>query len=473
MPPAIITTPGGAMDDTIRYNNAKTWQIGFFSLNNAATNLHFTLFSLYFLVYCTEVWKLNPVLVGTIMMVSRLFDAFTDPMIGYIIDKTDTRFGRFRPYMVLGSLIINISLVAMFWGIRFESQVYTLLWLSLWYFIWVIGYTFQTIITKAGQVVLSNNPAQRPLFVGFDGVFTTLVFIIISAGTNPILLNFGGTENPTGWRVVTAILILLNVTLTILAVIGLRAKDRKEFFIENTETRRVGLRAFLAVIKGNRALQMLVAAASTNKLASVTQNAALVYFFMYVMNDLSLQSTVLPIVGLCGVVGAVTAMVIAVRTSNRTAFVFGTWTSIISLAALVIFRPFSPELLPVAIVMFGIMAFFGGIANNIILVMIPDTADYETWSTGRFIPGMISTTFSFTDKAVSALGGLLVGLALGGYKSGMAMTPRLYWGILFAFLGVPLLGHIASAVAMKWYPITRAFYESMIKEISTREKRAV
>lgn len=456
------------MEGPVRYNNAKTWQIGFFSLNNAATNVHFILFSLYFMVYCTEVWKLNPVLVGTLMMVSRLFDALTDPLIGYFIDKTDTRFGRFRPYMILGSLIINVSLLAMFWGVKFDSRTGALLWLSIWYMIWVIGYTFQTIITKAGQVVLSNNPSQRPLFVGFDGVYTTIVFIMISSGINPILSRFGGASDPSGWRVITAFIIGLNTLLTVMAVIGLKAKDRRAYFIENTETKRVGLKDFWTVIKGNRALQMLIVAASTNKLANVTQSASLVYFFMYVMNDLSLQSRIMPVVGLCGVAGAIAAMVIAVRTSNRSSFVFGTWASIISLGTIMAVRPFSQELIPLAVVFFGIMAFFNGIANNIILVMIPDTIDYETWSTGKFIPGMISTAFSFTDKAVSALGGLLVGVALSGYKSGMTLTTSLYWSILFAFLGVPLLGHIASAVSMKWYPLNRKFYVNMIREIEER-----
>ncbi len=460
------------MTDTTMYNNAKTWQIGFFSLNNAATNLHFNLFSLYFLVYCTEVWKLNPVIVGTIMMISRLLDAFTDPAIGYFIDKTETRFGKFRPYMVMGSLIINISLVAMFWGVKFDSAVSIYAWLALWYFIWVIGYTFQTIITKAGQVVLSNNPSQRPIFVGFDGFFTTAGYILISAGINPVLLHFGGTENPVGWRWVTSTVILLNIILTVLAVIGLSKKDRKEYFIENKETRRVGITDFIPVIKRNRALQMLIISASTNKLANVTLNASMVYFFMYVMQNLKLQSTILPVIGLCGVAGAFLAMGIAMKTSNRAAFVFGTWMSIVSIAVIIAFRPFSPEVIPLAIVLFGIMAFFNGIANNIILVMIPDTADYETWSGGKFIPGMISTSFSFVDKAVSALGGLLVGIALSGYTSGMEVTPKLYWSILFVFLGVPLLGHIVSAIAMKWYPITRDFYNNMIREINERQKAA-
>ncbi|MBN1533308.1 MAG: MFS transporter [Spirochaetes bacterium] len=457
------------MSDNSMYNNAKTWQIGFFSLNNAATNLHFNLFSLYFLVYCTEFWKLNPVLVGTIMMLSRLLDAFTDPAIGYFIDKTETRFGKFRPYMVLGSLIINISLVAMFWGVKFDSRIAVLAWLTIWYFIWVVGYTFQTIITKAGQVVLSNNPSQRPIFVGFDGFFSMAVFILISAGINPVLLHFGGTEDPAGWRFVAFTVILLNTVFTVLAVIGLSKKDRKEYFIENRETKRVRIMDFIPVIKKNRALQMLIVSASTNKLANVTLNASIVYFFMYVMQNLRLQSTIMPIIGLCGVAGAFLAMGIAMKTSNRTSFVFGTWMSIVSIAVILVFRPFSPGLVPIAIVLFGFMSFFNGIANNIILVMIPDTADYETWSNGKFIPGMISTTFSFVDKAVSALGGLLVGIALSGYTSGMEVTPRLYWSILFVFLGVPLLGHIASAIAMKWYPITREFYNKMIREINERK----
>ncbi len=400
------------------------------------------------------------------MTLSRLLDAVTDPIIGLIIDKTETRWGKFRPFMVIGALILNISLVAMFWTIDFDSRTKTLIWLCFWYFTWVIGYTLQTAITKAGQVVLSNNPKQRPLFTGFDGVFSTLTFILISGGATPVLLYFGGLDQPLGWRYITLLVVLLNAFCTTMAVIGLKSKDRKEYYITSKTAKKPGTRDYISIIAGNRALQMLIAAASTNKLANVTMNASMVFFFMYILNRLDLQSVIMPIVGLCGVAGAIAAMTIAVRRGNKTAFVSGTWSSILILAVILIFRPFSPNLITLAVVLFGIMAFCNGIANNIILVMIPDTADYETWLSGRFIPGMISTTFSFIDKAISALGGLFVGIALKGYKSGMEPTPGLYWSILFVFLGIPLLGHLISALAMKWYPVDKEFYAKMIQEIN-------
>ena len=452
----------------VQYHDAKKWQIGLFSLNNSATNFHFNLFSLYFLVYCTEVGKLNPVLVGTIMTISRLFDAVTDPLIGLAIDRTETRFGKFRPFMLIGSVILNVSLVAMFWGVDFDSSVKTLIWLCFWYFIWVIGYTFQTAITKAGQVVLSNNPKQRPLFTGFDGVFTTITFILISSTVTPILVYFGGLDQPVGWRLVTLLVVVFNLFCTTLAILGLRAKDQKQYYSRPVDEKAPGLADYLAIIKGNKALQMLIAAASTNKLANVTMNASVVYFFMYIYQRLDLQSVVMPIVGLCGVAGAIAAAAIAVKRGNKAAFVSGTWSSILILGIILLFRPFSPDLLVLSVVMFGVMAFCGGIANNIILVMIPDSADYETWHSGRFVPGMISTTFSFVDKAISALGGLFVGIALSGYKSGMTLTPGLYWSILFVFLGIPLLGHIVSALAMVWYPIDKQFYENMTADINQR-----
>jgi len=103
--------------------------------------------------------------------------------------------------------------------------------------------------------------------------------------------------------------------------------------------------------------------------------------------------------------------------------------------------------------------------------MIADATDYEHWKTGRFAPGMIGTAFSFVDKMISSISGLLVGGVLGiaNYSAGMEVTPTLYWAIIGLYFGVALLGHIASVIAMRKYPIDRAFYNQMIVEMNEKK----
>lgn len=104
-----------------QYNNAKLWQIGFFSLNNCATNIAMFLMMQY--SYFTQnVLGLAAAIVGLIATGTRIFDAVTDPLVGFLVDRTNGRFGKFRPYMLVGNIIIWCSLIVIFntpsgWGI--------------------------------------------------------------------------------------------------------------------------------------------------------------------------------------------------------------------------------------------------------------------------------------------------------------------------------------------------------------------
>ncbi len=96
-----------------QYNNAKLWQIGFFSLNNCATNIAMFLMMQY--SYFTQnVLGLAAAIVGLIATGTRIFDAVTDPLVGFLVDRTNGRFGKFRPYMLVGNIIIWCSLIVIF-----------------------------------------------------------------------------------------------------------------------------------------------------------------------------------------------------------------------------------------------------------------------------------------------------------------------------------------------------------------------
>ena len=97
------------LDKNIKYNNAKTWQIGFYALNNTATNVIMLLMT-YVSYYATGVVGLAVVLVSSLLTSMRMFDAITDPIIGFVIDKTNTKFGKFRPMIIIGYTIMAVSI---------------------------------------------------------------------------------------------------------------------------------------------------------------------------------------------------------------------------------------------------------------------------------------------------------------------------------------------------------------------------
>ncbi|MBI9015215.1 MAG: MFS transporter [Clostridiales bacterium] len=458
----------------IEYNNAKPWQLVAFAFNNSSTNAQYFMFLLFFMFFCTENLGLNPVVVGLMTTLARVFDGFTDPIIGLLIDKTNTKFGKFRPFIAIGTVIMSISLVSLFWGAQFDSMTARYVWVGVWNVIWVIGYTCSTACTKGAQAILTNNPKQRPLLGGVDAVLTNFLVLLVFSFGFVILNKFGGVVALDSFRKMAMLLVGISVTCATIAIAGIWEKDNEKNYTTDKNAKKVKITDYFSIIKGNKALQMLIVAASTNKIAQTTTSAAVAYFFMIVVGNTDLQAVVTAPAQMVGLAGVAISIFLAVRISKKTSFVIGSWASIAALATAIILRPFSEAtLLPFILIMSGIKL-TEVVANSNVIPMIADATDYEHWKTGRFAPGMIGTAFSFVDKMISSISGLLVGgvLGLANYTAGMEVTPTLYWAIIGLYFGIALLGHVASVLAMRKYPIDREFYNQMVVDMNEKKNAA-
>ena len=161
------------MSETNGLNRAKFYQLALFPMNNGATNVYFVLILSYIANFGNAVLGLAMLFASFMVTGMRVFDAITDPIIGALMDKTNTRFGKFRPFMVIGNGIMAISVLLLYVVTPLVPE--TMMWLRYTLFItlyavWVIGYTFQTSVTRSAQAVLTNDPKQRPLFTVFNTI---------------------------------------------------------------------------------------------------------------------------------------------------------------------------------------------------------------------------------------------------------------------------------------------------------------
>ena len=149
------------MENNNGVNRAKFYQLALFPMNNGATNVYFVLILSYIANFGNAVLGLAMLFASFMVTGMRVFDAITDPIIGALMDKTNTKFGKFRPFMVIGNGIMAISVLLLY---VFTPMVPdTMMWLRytlfiLLYAVWVIGYTFQTSVTRSAQAVLTNDP---------------------------------------------------------------------------------------------------------------------------------------------------------------------------------------------------------------------------------------------------------------------------------------------------------------------------
>ena len=452
-------------------NRSKLWQIGFFALNNTATNLY--AFAMSFVTYyATGIAGLLVVVISTLLTATRIFDGITDPIIGYVIDKTESKFGKFRPFMILGNIILAITMLLMFNVTHVLSPEWRLPFFIAINAIYIIGYTFQTACTKAAQTVLTNDPKQRPIFVAFDASFNTILFVGGQFFISSILVPKHGGFNSGFFTELNTIVISSSAIFTILAVIGIWQKDRLEFFGFAEKNVKVSFKDYWPVIKRNRPLQMLIIAASTDKLAAsvIRQPVVPVMFFGLIVGDYALNGTISLVTVIPTLLLTFFGIWIAQKRGLKTSFVTATWGAIITYALLLaIIIIGTPQEISLANLGFMTIAFlvlytlgnaFMGVTGNMIIPMIADTTDYELHITGRYLPGMLGTVFSFVDKVISSFGVTIVGLLLAtiGFKDAFpevdtSLTTGLFWMGLFFMFGIPMLGWIASIIAMKFYEL--------------------
>lgn len=468
-----------------KYHNAEKWQIAFFALNNTATNTAFVLI-MYYAFFTQNVLGLSAAIVGGIATAMRIFDGFTDPVIGFILDKTDTKFGKYRPFMFIGNIILVVMIIALFnvppeWSSQTKYIVTALL-----YGLAIIGYTFQTSCTKGAQAALTNDPAQRPLFTFFDAIYNTLLF----AGATWFIMTYmapkyaQNVNDPALWSTVSIIFMSASFVMTILAIIGIWSKDRTEFFGLAENAVEIKFKDALEVLKNNKPLQMLIVAASTDKLALTARRAGFVYFFSNILYNTALQGTFSVWVMAPAILITYLGVKYAEKVGLKNAFVKLTWMGTILILILLVITPMLAEGelttgVLILLVVLGAQYSVSQLAGNIVIPMIADCTDYESCRSGRFMSGFIGTIFSFVDKMISSLGTVIIGfsIALAGY-GGQKIPPNspvsqsLEIAIMFIIFGLPLIGHVASLIAMKFYPLDAEKMAEIQEEIDAKKSGA-
>lgn len=232
-------------EEVVSYNRAKVWQLVMFAMNNASTNIY--LFTFMFVTYfSTGVLGSAAIFVSQIMGYIRIFDGFIDPAIGIMIDKTDTKFGKYRPILIIGNVITALSLIFLLAlrgvdeNIRFPLFILVLI-------IHKIGYSMQQTITKAGQTALTNDPKQRPIFNIVDAVMTTSLMTGGQFVVSVFLVPKFGNFTPQFFNVL--------IFGTIAAdIFGISEQERTSFLKEwdrvNLYSRTRGVNRFVGLVMG-------------------------------------------------------------------------------------------------------------------------------------------------------------------------------------------------------------------------------
>ena len=480
-------------------NRAKMYQLALFPLNNGASNVYYILILSYVATFGSKVLLLGAVFASVMVTAMRVLDAVTDPFIGALMDRTNGKFGKFRPFMVIGNAIMAVSVLLMYVLTPFVPE--SMMWLRYALFIvlyaaWAIGYACQTSVTRSAQSVLTNDPKQRPLFTIFNTVGSLLGMGVMQFSA-PIVASFfpavegvsdGGYADPNFYRLFAPVGVVISILLTILAIIGIWEKDQPKYFGlgGSSSHEKVKISEYVAIIKANNPMQRLMVAGAGCKLALSIATNTTVLCMLYGCMMQNYDGLYLPMMVL-GYVFSVPFFALTVRTSQKK----GQKASLLTYVAvalvmyvgvlvlLFLWNPndpnfmfsiytFTDDKLNITINLYTILfILFFGIGYgayystaDMPIPMVADCSDYELYRSGKYIPGIMGTLFALVDKLVSSLSSTVVGVAVA--VIGLAelptqydrYTPGMNWVVLVLFCVVPMIAWAATLIAMKNYSLT-------------------
>ncbi len=430
----------------------------------------------------TGVYGAATVLAGTIITGSRVFDAITDPLIGVWCDRFESKWGRARPLSIIGWLIMSVAVFSMFnLGIGGGMGSVSVWIFALIYFIYIIGYTIFNIGSGLVQPIMAQDSKQRAKMARWTTVYTTIlsntINIILAATLMPKHNYKMGLPLFADLCVMVICATGVLIALTHIAVTAAGVDVSETYAGISKEP--VKLKDALDLILHNRELQMYTVAAASDKLAlqTASNSAIAVMIFGIVIGNYGFNAS-LSMVNM-----AVTLVLLfffvsrlAGNSGMKKANILWTSVSIATYAAMWIFLllvdtlqiTVNPVLKVLFIVLYCAMGAAKMATSCVSNPLRFDIIDYEFSRSGRYMPAVVNTTYSFVDKLISSLASTIVALAVAsiGYTEGMPqaadpLTSGVFWVGTFLWLGMPILGYICTLIAMRWYKLDKETMEEV------------
>lgn len=474
--------------DGVQYRRAKLWQIILYACNA------FVGMSVYSLIgmasYTASIgFGITTAAVGAILTGTRILDAVTDPLLAFIYDKVNTKFGKIRILLITGFVIEALALLGMYsWAAGKGFGMFTFIML---YVVYVIGYTLANMTAQTIPPLLTNDPKQRPTLGVWSTALNYLIPMTLSIVLNVVLLpRFGGTYNLEFLSAACKVCLLVAAVGIVLVCIAVSEYDKPENFAGLTEKKEpLKVKDMVEVLKNNRPLQCYIASAASDKIAQQTASQAVITTMLsgIIIGNMGL-ATILSVIGMLpSIIFAIVGARYAGKHGSQRTIV--TWTKI-SIVVSVIMFIFFIVIDPSQIANMGIMTVIYVVLtlckNGAMMCVttantsfMSDIIDYELDRSGRYIPAVVTGTYSLLDKLISSVSALIAtgAVALIGYTTtmpqpGEACTPQIFWLTMIITFGLPILGWICTLVAMKFCKLDKAEMVEVQKRIADKKAAA-
>jgi len=419
-----------------------------YALGDSASNFYWKTFEFFLVLYYTDVFGLSPASVGILLLVTRLSDAVADPVMGLLADRTTTRFGKFRPYLLLGGPALGLSAVLAFTRPELGPGA-KLAYAYVTHTVLMLAYTVVNIPYSALLGVMTDDPVERTRLSTYRFAGAFLAGIFVQKFTLDLVAYFGAGDDALGWQRTMMFYGALGVLL--LLVTFATTRERLAPQVESGASFRDDLGAILQ----SRPWLTLFGLGLLVIVAFWIRGGASAYYFKYVLGDATRLGTFLASGGVAALFGSLLTPRVTILWGKRRAYAYCMFAAALSMAA---FYLCGPQHLVAIFALNALSSFLLGPTAPLVWSMYADTADHVEWQSGRRATGLVFAAATFGTKLGGALGGWCTGMLLTwfGYVAGAQQSAQSLFGIVLMMSFVPAVVCIVAALLVLRYPLDEA-----------------
>lgn len=432
-----------------------------FGMGAFGKDLVYAIVGTYLMKYLTDIRAVDPAFVGVVFMAARIWDAFNDPIMGVIVDNTRSRWGKFRPWILIGTVVNAVILVMLYLDVDLSPGAYAA-WVAVMYILWGMTYTIMDIPYWSLVPAVTDDPQERSQMSAIPRFFASTAWLVVGSGGLYIVKYFGGGDDILGYSRFAIGIALIFIVTSVLTVWRVR-----EQVVSTAGTgEKTSLRRMVHVLTKNDQVIVVLGIALFFNMGYQLSTGFALYYFQYVCGvKEALFATYTAVAGFAQMAAMVSFPVLSRTLSKRA--LFGSASVLPTVGFIVLFvvgllAPTNAALVAVssAIINVGI-----GLMLVAITVILAEAVDYGEFRLGTRNESVVFSTQTFVVKFAGAFSGLIsgVGLKMIGFVPNEVQSTGTMTGMRVIMIVIPaVLSLLCLVVYVKGYRLNEDYYRHVI-----------
>lgn len=462
-----------------------------YGFGDMSSSMFWKIFSYYLPFFYSNIFGLSLAHAGTLVLVTKLYDAVSDPVMGLIADRTNTRWGKYRPYLLWIAIPFAVAGVLAFFTPQTDNYTFKHVYAYVTYILMMTVYTAINVPYGAMLGVMTDDSREKSVFSSFRMFFAFIGSFIAMGSFEPLLKlrqSIVGTlpaewtladSTPADWTVAVSVIGIVCAVLFILSFMMTRehvteAEMAKEPVRENSdETAKTSVVEDLKALVANGPWWMLLGGGIAILLFNCVRGGAAAYYFADVLgtNAIFTLALFLTVGEISQLVGVVVTVPVSEKIGKKATFLL-VLVAVTVLSIIVAFLPETPAGMWALLVSQILICIAIGINSPLLWSMFADVADYSELKNGRASTGLIFSSSSMAQKFGAAFGSAIVlwVLMAFGYDNakGAVQTPEALATIKALISWIPAIGSAAGIAIMLGYPLTDKKMSDIRQELSKK-----